>query len=296
MAAYAIWGVVPIYWPLLEPSGAMEILAHRMVWSLVVVGVLVGVGARRSGIPLTGRTGRFGFLYRRGVPALLTAAAATVTVNWGLYIWSVNNGHVVDASLGYFVNPLVSVVLGVALLRERLRPLQWVAVGVATLGVAELTVAGGTVPWIALVLAVSFGVYGLLKKLAAAPAVEALAVETGVLFLPALAWLVGLAATGRSTFGGLGLGHAALLASTGVVTALPLLFFGAAATRIPLSTLGVLQYLAPTLQFLAGVLVFDEHLSPARLVGFVVIWAALALFTADALRSRHSPRPPPAGA
>lgn len=257
-----------------------------MVWSLVVVAVLVAVGARRSGVPLTGRAGRFGFLYRRGVPALLTAAAAVVTVNWGVYIWAVNNDHVVDASLGYFVNPLVSVVLGVALLRERLRPLQWAAVGVATSGVVELTVAGGRVPWIALVLAVSFGVYGLLKKLAAAPAVEALAVETAVLFVPALAWLVGLAATRRSTFGTLGVGHAVMLASTGIVTALPLLFFGAAATRIPLSTLGLLQYLAPTLQFLAGVLVFGEHLSPARLAGFVVIWAALALFTVDALRSR----------
>ena len=293
-----MWGVVPVYWPLLEPSGAVEILAHRMVWSLVVVAVLVGVGARRSGTPLTGRSGRFGFLHRRGVLPLLTAAAAVVTVNWGVYIWAVNNDHVVDASLGYFVNPLVSVLLGVVLLRERLRPLQWVAVGVATAGVAELAVEGGRVPWIALVLAFSFGVYGLLKKLAAAPAVEALAVETAVLFLPALGWIIGLAATGRSTFATLGAGHAALLASTGIVTALPLLFFGAAATRIPLSTLGVLQYLAPTLQFLAGVLVFGEHLSPGRLAGFAVIWAALALFTADALRSRprNVPRAAPAGA
>lgn len=291
-----MWGVVPVYWPLLEPSGAVEILAHRMVWSLVVVAVLVGVGARRSRTPLTGRTGRFGFLYRRGVPALLTAAAAVVTVNWGVYIWAVNNDHVVDASLGYFVNPLVSVLLGVALLGERLRPLQWVAVGVATAGVVELTAAAGTVPWIALVLAVSFGTYGLLKKLAAAPAVEAVAVETAVLFLPALAWLIGLAATGRATFGTLGPGHAALLASTGVVTALPLLLFGAAATRIPLSTLGVLQYLAPTLQFLAGVIVFGESLLPARLAGFAVIWAALALFTADALRSRPRRHAGPAAA
>jgi len=277
---------VPLYWPLLEPTGALEILAHRMVWSLAVVGVLVVVGARRSGTPLTGPDGRFGFLWRRGVPALLTVAAVVVAVNWGVYIWAVNNDHVVDASLGYFVNPLVSVALGVAVFRERLRPLQWAALGIAAAGVLELTVAAGRVPWTALVLAVSFGVYGLVKKLAAAPAVESLAWETAVLFLPALGFLVVLSVTGRGTFGTVGTGHSLLLASTGLVTALPLLLFGAAATRIPLSTLGLLQYLTPTMQFLLGVLLFGEQVPPARLVGFVVIWAALALFTADVLRAR----------
>lgn len=283
LGAYAMWGLVPLYWPLLEPAGALEILAHRMVWSLAVVGVIAVVAARRSGTSLTSR---FGFLRRPGVAWLLTAAAVLVAVNWGVYIWAVNNDHVIDASLGYFINPLVSVALGVAVLRERLRRLQWAALAIATAGVLELTVTSATVPVTALALAASFGLYGLVKKIANAPAVEALVVETAVLFLPAAGFLALLAATGNGTFAQLGTGHRALLASTGVVTAVPLLLFGAAAIRIPLSTVGVLQYLTPSMQFLLGVLAFGEHLSGSRLIGFVVVWAALAVFTGDLVRAR----------
>lgn len=293
LGAYLMWGVVPLYWPLLEPAGAVEILAHRMVWSLLAVAVLVAVAARRS---RTRVRDRFAFLRRRAVLPLLVAAAAVVALNWGVYIWAVNNDRVVDASLGYFVNPLVSVALGVLVLRERLRRAQWVALAVAAAGVLELTVVAGHPPVVALTLAVSFGAYGLLKKLADAPAVEALAVETSALFLPALAFLLVLGATGHSSFGTEGTGHALLLASTGLVTAVPLVLFGAAATRVPLSTLGVLQYLTPTMQFLLGVVVFGEPVSGARLAGFAVVWAALVLFTADAVRRRPRRRPgTPAG-
>lgn len=260
-----------------------------MVWSLLVVGIIVAAAAARSRTPLRRR---FAFLTRR-VLRLLTLAAVAVAVNWGVYIWAVNHGHVVDASLGYYINPLVSVALAVLVLRERLNRVQWVALGVAAAGVVELTVAAGHPPVVALALAASFGIYGLLKNLASAPAVEALAVETSVLFLPALAFLVVLRVTGRSSFGADGAGHAALLASTGLVTALPLLLFGAAATRIPLSTLGVLQYVNPTMQLLLGVVVLGEGLSGARLAGFAIVWAALLLFTFDAVRSR--PRRRPAG-
>ncbi len=290
LGAYLMWGLVPLYWPLLEPAGALEILAHRMVWSLAVVGVLTVVDARRRHAGLLGRTGQFGFLYRPGVAVLLTVAAVLVSINWGVYIWAVNNDHVVDASLGYFINPLVSVALGVLVLRERLRRLQWAALAIATAGVVELTVTSGTVPLTALVLAGSFGLYGLLKKLADAPAVPALTFETAVLFPPAVAFLAVLGASGGGTFADLGTGHRLLLASTGVVTAVPLVLFGAAAVRIPLSSLGILQYLTPTMQFLLGVLAFREHLSGARLLGFVVIWTALALFTVDALGRSRSGR------
>jgi chloramphenicol-sensitive protein RarD len=277
VAAYLLWGLFPLYWPLLEPAGAVEILSHRVVWSLVVVvALLAALGGLR-------RVRRLG-ARRLG---LLAVAAAVVSVNWGVYIYGVNTGQVVETSLGYFVNPLVTVALGVLVLGERLRSVQWVAIALATLAVVGLAVDYGRPPWIALALAFSFAVYGLLKKLAAVGAVESLAVETAVLTPFALAYLAVLGATGAGTFTLQGPGHAALLVGGGLVTAVPLLCFGAAATRVPLSTLGLLQYLAPSLQFAIGVLVVGEPLPPARLAGFVVVWVALALFTADALGHRR---------
>ncbi|MFD5077461.1 EamA family transporter RarD [Streptomyces sp. NPDC058371] len=282
-AAYGMWGLVPLFWPLLKPAGAIEILAHRMVWSLAVVGVALVVLRRWAWL---------GELLRQPRKlALVTVAATVITVNWGVYIWSVNAGHVVEASLGYFINPLVTIALGVLVLKERMRPAQWAAVGVAFAAVIVLTIGYGRPPWISLCLAFSFGTYGLVKKKVNLGGIESLAAETAVQFLPALAYLLWLGAHGDATFATQGAGHAALLASTGVVTALPLVCFGAAAIRVPLSTLGLLQYLAPVFQFLLGILYFHEAMPPARWAGFALVWLALSLLTFDALRTaRRSAR------
>lgn len=282
-AAYGMWGLVPLFWPLLEPAGAVEILAHRMVWSLFFVG---------AALLFVRRWAWLGELLRQPRRLALIAVAATViTVNWGVYIWSVNSGHVVEASLGYFINPLVTIAMGVLLLKERLRPVQWAAVGVGASAVVVLTVGYGRPPWISLCLAFSFAIYGLVKKKVNLGGVESLAAETAVQFLPALGYLLWLSARGDSTFTTEGTGHAALLVATGVVTALPLVCFGAAAIRVPLSTLGLLQYLAPVFQFALGVLYFKEAMPPERWAGFALVWLALALLTWDALRTaRRSAR------
>ncbi len=214
----------------------------------------------------------------------LALAAVTVAVNWGAYIYGVTSGQVVETSLGYFVNPVVTVVLGVVVLGERLRPAQWAALGLALVAVVVLTVENGRPPWIALALAFSFGIYGLLKKTAQVGTVEGLGVETLVLLAPASAYLAWLSATGAGTFGAEGPAHAGLLAVSGVVTAVPLLLFGAAASRVPLTTLGLLQYLAPTMQFLLGVTLFGEPMPAVRLAGFCLVWLALVVFTAESLR------------
>ncbi|QIG45629.1 EamA family transporter RarD [Nocardioides anomalus] len=279
VAAYAMWGGFPLYWPHLEPAGALEILAHRVLWSLVTMGVLLVV-LRRT------RHFRALFESRRTV-LLLAVAALTITVNWATYIWGVNNDRVVETSLGYFVNPLVTVLMGVLILGERLRPLQWAAIGVATLAVVVLTVDYGHPPWVALVLAFSFGTYGLCKKSANVGAVESLALETTFIAPFAAAYVVWLTATGASNFGSHGVGHALLLASSGLITAVPLICFGAAATRVSMVTLGLLQYLAPVIQFALGVLYFHEDMTPGRWAGFVLVWAALAVFTVEATSHRR---------
>nr|WP_308122061.1 EamA family transporter RarD [Streptomyces sp. TRM70350] len=276
-AAYGMWGLVPLFWPLLKPAGSVEILAHRMVWSLVFVAVALLVVRRWSWAGELLRQPR-----RLG---LITVAAAVITVNWGVYIWAVNNGQVVEASLGYFINPLVTIAIGVLLLKERLRPVQWAAVGTGFAAVLVLTVGYGRPPWISLVLAFSFATYGLVKKKVNLSGLESLTAETAIQFLPALGYLLWLTAQGESTFHTEGPGHAALLAATGVVTALPLVCFGAAAIRVPLSTLGLLQYLAPVFQFLLGVLYFREAMPPERWAGFALVWLALTLLTWDALRT-----------
>ncbi len=277
VAAYAIWGLFPLFWPLLEPSTALEVLAHRVLWSLVVVAVILQVTRGLAAVRAV----------EKGQFARLTLAAVLLACNWGTYIYGVNSGQVVETSLGYFINPLVSVALGVVVLGERLRPLQKAAIGAAALAVVVLTVENGSPPWIALILAFSFGFYGLLKKQAGVGAVASLAVETAVLAPLAAVYLAVLAVQGSATFGSEGLGHALLLAAAGVVTAIPLLLFGAAATRVPLTTLGVLQYLAPTLQLLVGVLLRDEPFGGVRLVGFGLVWVALAVFTFDFIGERR---------
>jgi chloramphenicol-sensitive protein RarD len=279
LAAWILWGFFPLYWPLLEPSGAVEILAHRIFWSMIVMLGVVVATRRRERLRAT--------LADRRTRRLLAVAAVLITVNWGTYIWGVNNHHVVETSLGYFINPLVSVLLGVVVLGERLRALQWAALGLAAVAVLALTVEYGHPPWVALVLAFSFGSYGLAKKKANAGAVESLVVETLVVSPVALGYVVFLMATGASTFGGHGTGHALLLAGTGLITVIPLLCFGGAATRIPLSTLGLMQYLTPSVQFVLGILVFHEPMPAMRWVGFGLIWLALVLFTAETLRHRR---------
>ncbi len=279
LAAYLLWGGFPLYWPLLEPAGSVELLAHRIFWSLVTLAALVLV---------LRRTRQFAALFRdRRVFGLLTIAAVVITLNWGTYIYGVTNDRVVETSLGYFINPLVTVLMGVLILGERLRRLQWLAIGIGALACLVLTVDYGHPPWIALVLACSFGTYGLAKKQAGAEAIESLTLETMLVTPLALGYLVWLSAQGRSSFATEGTGHALLLISAGLVTAVPLLCFGAAAIRVPMVTLGLLQYLAPILQFLLGVLWFHEAMSTGRWIGFALVWMALAIFTVESLRHRR---------
>jgi chloramphenicol-sensitive protein RarD len=275
LAAYLLWGLFPLYWPLLEPAGPLEILANRIIWSLVVVVVILAVTRNWGWLR--------GVLHNRRQMLLLTAAAVTITVNWGTYIYGVNSEQVVQTSLGYFINPLVSILFGVVLLHERLRAWQWAAVGLGGVAVLVLTTDYGHPPWIALVLAFSFGTYGLLKKTLDMGSVESLTVETGLLFLPAVGFLMLLQARGESTLSQEGPGHAAVLMTTGVVTAVPLLFFGAAATRVPLTWIGLMQYVAPVMQFVIGVAVYDEPMPASRWLGFVLVWTALLLIAVESL-------------
>ncbi|MFI6687624.1 EamA family transporter RarD [Streptomyces sp. NPDC050485] len=282
IGAYGMWGLVPLFWPLLKPADAIEILAHRMVWSLAIVGIALLALRRWAWL---------GELLRQPRKLALIAVAATViTVNWGVYIWSVNSGHVVEASLGYFINPLVTIAMGVLILKERLRRAQWAAVAVGAAAVVVLTVGYGRPPWISLTLAFSFATYGLVKKKVNLGGLESLAAETAVQFLPALVYLLWLSGQGRATFANGGAGHSALLAATGIVTAIPLVCFGAAAIRVPLSTLGLLQYLAPVFQFLLGIVYFHEEMPPERWAGFSLVWLALSILTWDALHTARRSR------
>jgi chloramphenicol-sensitive protein RarD len=278
-AAYSLWGVFPLVFHLVRSVAPAELLIHRIVWSFVVVVGLLLV-RREKGWFRAVRA-------RPGTLPRMTLAALFIAVNWLVYIWAVNNDHVVEAALGYYVNPLITVALGVAVLGERLRPLQVAALGFGAAAVAVLTLAYGRVPWISLVLACSFASYGYLKKAVSVSAVTSLAVETAVLLPPAFIGLVVLQITGEVAFLHGSPGRDALLMSLGVVTALPLLLFGTAATRIPLSLLGLLQYLTPTLQLVCGLLVFHEPMPPARLAGFVLVWTALAVLAADAVGNRR---------
>ena len=287
LAAYTLWGAVPLFWPLVARASALELLAHRVVWSLVICVILLLTVVPRGWWARTRN--------RRSL-VLLAGAAAVVSVNWGTYIWGVNHGHVVETSLGYYINPILSILVGVILLRERLAPLQWVSVGLAGLAVVVLTIDYGRLPWIALVLAASFATYGVIKKQVNGGAVETLTVESALLTPVALGYLVFLQNAGTLTFGRLGWSHTLLLVATGLVTVVPLLFFTAAATRLPLSTLGLLQYLAPTLQFLLGVLYFGEDMSLGRWIGFALVWLALVILTSYGIRQARLARRPAAEA
>lgn len=282
VGAYLAWGTFPLYWALLRQADALEILAHRVVWSLAFVTFLLA------------RSRNLGALARLGPRrvGLLSVAAVLIAVNWGVYIWAVHHHHVVETALGYFVNPLMTVMLGVFVLKERPRRAHWIAITIAAVAVLVLTFDYGRVPWIAIALATTFALYGLTKKRVGASALESLSLETMVLALPALAYLGVLEARGTATFGHLSWKMNVLLAATGPLTALPLLCFAGAANRVPLTVLGALQYISPSLQFLCGVVVFHEAMPPSRWVGFGLVWVALLVFAYDGLtRSRGAAHP-----
>lgn len=274
-SAYALWGTFPLVFHLIDEVAPIEVLFHRIAWSLVVVVVVLALQGRLDELRAVARNPR--------VRSRLALAAVCISVNWLVYIWAVASGRVVDAALGYYVNPLVTVALGVVVLRERLRRLQVVALCFGGASVVVLTVAHGTVPWIALVLAASFATYGYTKKAADVAALPSLAFETAVLSPIAVTGLAVLAQAGSLDFAHGPVGRDLLLAGLGVVTAVPLLLFATAATRIPLSMLGLLQYLTPTMQLLCGVVILDEHLGTDRLAGFVLVWFALVVLTVDAI-------------
>jgi chloramphenicol-sensitive protein RarD len=289
IAAYVAWGLMPLYWHLLKAVPALQVMAHRVVWSALFVCGWLGIKYGRGWVRET--------LSRPHAATMLALSGALIAVNWGLYIWAVNAGHVVESSLGYFINPLLSVVLGVVVLKERLNRVQCLSVGIATIGVLWLTFSYGRFPWIALVLACSFGAYGLVRKLLGVPPVRGLGVESLWLLLPALAFLLWSEASGQGhllphvdapAWGWSVLG---LLVFGGVLTSLPLIGFAAAVQRIPYSLVGLLQYISPTLQLLVGVLVLHEPFGRERAVGFAFIWVALALYATDGLLRAHRNRP-----
>lgn len=278
LVAYALWGVLPVYFLLLAPAGAIEVVAFRILFSLVFCGILLAVTRSFRG---------FGVLLGdRRLVATMGGAGALIVVNWTTFIFATLTGHLVEAALGYFINPVVTVLLGVLVLGERLRAAQWAAVGVSVVAIVVIAVGYGRFPWISLVLAFSFGFYGLVKKRVGGRigAVHGLAMETLLLSPAAAVALIVVGATSGLVFGQHGSGQALAVVGLGVVTAVPLLLFAAAARRLPLSTIGLTQYLAPILQLVVGVAVLDEPMSPTRWIGFALIWAALILLSGDAVR------------
>ena len=276
-SAFVLWGLMPLYWHLLKAVPSLQIVAHRVLWCAVLVALWL--------LWSQGRGWFRAILAQPRLAAMLTVSGLCIGVNWGLYIWAVNAGHVVESSLGYFINPLLNVVIGTVFLRERLNPTQWASVALTAAGVLWLTFNYGSFPWIALTLAASFGVYGLIRKLAAVDSVTGLGFENAVLLLPALGYLLWAETSGQGGFfGAWGFGVDGLLVFGGALTALPLIAFSFAVRRVPLSTIGLMQYIAPTMQFLIGVFVFHEVFDRDRAIGFVVIWIALAIFAFDSLR------------
>lgn len=273
--AYVLWGLLPVYWKALIAASPTEILAHRMVWSLVFVALILAV---RQNLAWLGPA-------LRNKRTLLTFSVSSVllSVNWGIYIWAVNTGHIVETSLGYFISPLLISLLGVLFLRERLRPLQIGAFALALVGVLWLTFSHGEFPWIALSLAGTWGVYGLIRKTASLGSLQGLTVETLVVLPFAILYLLYLEYAGVGTFGHLGIGFTLLLVSVGIATATPLLFFASAARRVTLSTVGLMQYIAPTIQFLIGTLLYGEVVSKSKLLGFVFVWAGLLIYSVEAV-------------
>ncbi len=280
VGAYLMWGLFPIYWKWLQHVPALQLLGHRIGWSfLLLAGLLVVSGQWRDFYArLNGHTLR-----------VYSFAAILIATNWLIYVWAVNAGHIVETSLGYFINPLLSVFLGVMVLRERLRPAQWLPIGLAAVGVTYLTLRHGRLPWIALTLAFSFALYGLVKKLAPLGSLYGLTLETGLLFLPAAGYLMWSEWQGQGAFLHTGLIADVLMFGAGVVTTIPLLLFASAARAIPLTIIGLLQYIAPTLQFLLGVFLYHEPFDQTRLIGFSLVWMALIIFWVENYLAHHLP-------
>jgi chloramphenicol-sensitive protein RarD len=279
IGAYATWGLFPIYWKWLHAVPALQLLAHRIFWSFLLLAIVISVVRQWRAFRTEAwhaRTLRIYFI-----------AAMLLSVNWLTYVWAVNAGYIVETSLGYFINPLLSVLLGVILLHERLRRVQWIAVGLAAAGVIYLTLAYGTPPWIALILAFSFGLYGFVKKTAPLGALHGLTLETAILFVPMLLYLIFAEVRGEGVLLHTDGVSTLLMIGAGLVTVVPLLMFAAAVRLIPLSLIGILQYIAPTLQFLIGVLIFKEPFSPTQLIGFGLVWLALIIFTSESFWARR---------
>ena len=284
LAAYAMWGFFPIYWKLLHEVPALQVIGHRIGWSFILLVVV---------ILLTGQWTEFrsGALAPK-VIGIYALAGVLLSINWLIYVWGVNSGFIVETSLGYFINPLISVLLGVIFLRERLRGMQWLAVGLAAAGVIYLTLTYGRPPWIALSLAFSFGIYGLVKKIAPLGSLYGLTLETALVFPLAFIYLAFLQSKGTGAFLHQGALTDILLIGTGVVTSIPLLMFASAARQIPLTMIGVLQYIAPTLQFLIGVFLYHEPFDQSRLIGFSLVWLALIIFWVENYLANRWPVPP----
>jgi len=271
-----LWGLFPLYWPLLKPATSTEIVSHRAVWTMVFCFIILAITKSLKSTLATFK--------RPKVAAKLFIASILVSINWLIYIWATNNGHVVEASLGYYINPLIAIAFGILLLKERMRRLQWVSVSIATIGVLVLTIDYGHLPWVAFGVALSWGTYGLIKKQLNLGAVEGLAIETLIAFIPYCTYLIILGSQGEGQFGQ-GVSITILLISAGAVTAIPLLMFNASTTRLPLTTIGLLQYITPTLTFIIGVWVNHEVMSTARWIGFFIIWIALFVLAYDLVRS-----------
>lgn len=278
--AYIIWGAVILYWPYLAPAKPLEILAHRVLWSLLFVAAVLINQKRIVSLRVVLENAR--------QLKLLAVASVLIGINWGLFIWASMNSHVLDSSLGYYITPLLNVALGVFFFKEKLRRMQWLAIGIAAFAVMFITIAMGVVPWVALSLSTSFTMYGYVKKLANVQALESLMIETLILTPVAIAYLIWLQFNGGNTFLEYGVEHSLWMASAGFVTAIPLLAFGVAITRLPFTTLGMLQYIGPTIQFFVGVWMTQEAMPQVRLVGFIITWVALVILTVDALHYRRN--------
>jgi len=271
-----MWGLFPLYWPILQPASALEIVSHRAVWTMVFCIIVLAI---THALKTTLATFK-----RPKVAVKLFTTTILISINWLVYIWATNNNHVVEASLGYYINPLIIIAFGVILLKEKMRPLQWAAVSIATIGVIVLTVDYGRLPWVALALALSWGTYGLIKKQLGLGALEGLAIETMIAFIPYCGYLMFIGANGDGQFGN-SIGLTALLISAGAITAIPLLLFNGSTNRLPYSTIGLLQYITPTIQFSIGVWVNNEAMPTARWVGFIFIWLALITLAGDLVKS-----------
>jgi chloramphenicol-sensitive protein RarD len=280
IGAYLLWGLFPLYWKELETFPALQLIGHRIVWSFLLLVLVILLTRqwrmfRTAGLKLK-------------ILRIYLIAGVLISVNWFTYVWAVNNGFVVETSLGYYINPLFSVLLGVLVFRERLRAIQWLPIALAAIGVLYLTLTYGSLPWIALTLAFTFGLYGLIKKTAPLGSLYGLTLETGLLFVPAVAYLVYCQIAGQGAFLHYGPKADLLMVGAGLVTIVPLLLFASAAQRVPLTTIGILQYINPTMQFLLGILVFKEPFTRDRLIGFGIIWAGLILFWLEGLYGRRS--------